>query len=165
MTYLTPCQWRPIIGHIDLFSPLWKYPFICYTWTQKVLHTMGIVFTCHPLLLWWWMEISIHTHGLEAICGHGEYLYRTHPLNIPYMDNPRSRLTTDLDGRPRLIHRLGPKVKAIAIYGKTCAFGRSRMVTWPPLACLPLTLNLIWKFVEAIPHLCHSVWQTICFKI
>ena len=28
------------------------------------------------------MEISIHSHGLEAICGLGEYLYRTHPLNI-----------------------------------------------------------------------------------
>ena len=75
------------------------------------------------------MEISIHSHGLEAICGLGEYLYRTHTLNIPYMDNPRSKLTAVLTERPRLIHRLGLKVKAIAIYGRTCAFGRSRMVT------------------------------------
>ena len=75
------------------------------------------------------MQIAIHSHGLEAIWGLGQYLYRTHPLNIPYMDNPRSRLTADLTGRPRLIHRLGLKVKAIAIYGRTCAFGRSRMVT------------------------------------
>ena len=75
------------------------------------------------------MEISIHSNGLEAICGLGEYLYRTHPLNIPYMDILRSRLTADSDGRPRLIHRFGLKVKAIAIYGRSCAFNRSRMVT------------------------------------
>ena len=118
-------------------APLWKYPFIYYIWTQKVLQSMGIVFPYHPLLQWGWMEISIHSHGLEAICGLGEYLYRAHPLNIPYMDNPRSRLTADLDGRPRLIHRLGLKVKPIAIYARTCVFGRSRMVTWPSLPVCP----------------------------
>ena len=64
------------------------------------------------------MEIFIHSHVLEAICGLGEYLYSTHPLNIPYMDNPRSRLTAVLTGRPMLIYRLGLKVKAIAIYGR-----------------------------------------------
>ena len=77
------------------------------------------------------MEISIHSHVLEAISGLGEFLYRTHFLNIPYIDIPRSRLTAVSTGRPRLIHRLGLglKVKAFAIYGRTCAFGRSKMVT------------------------------------
>ena len=106
-------------------------------WIQKVLLSMGIVFPHHPLLWWGWMEISTHSHGLEAICGLGEYLYRMHPLNIPYMDNPRSRLTADSDGRPRLIHWHGLKAKAISIYGRNWIFWRSSMVTWPSLAVCP----------------------------
>ena len=98
---------------------------------------MGTVFPCLSLLRWGWMEISIHSHGLEPTWGLGKYLYRTHPLNIPYMDNPRSRLTAVLTGMPRLINRFGLKVKATFIYGRTCAFRRSRMVTWPSLSVCP----------------------------
>ena len=126
-----------IIGHVGLISPPLKIPTCLLIWTQKVLQSIGIVFL-HYLILWLgWMDISMHFHGLEAICGLGEYMYMTHPLNIPYIDNPRSRLTADLDGRPRLIHWLGLKVKSISIHGRKWTFCRSRMVTWPSLPVCP----------------------------
>ena len=63
MTYLTPLQLKPEIGHIDLFGLPRNFLLI---WTQKVLQAIGIVFSCQPLSLLVWLEYSMQFPRLET---------------------------------------------------------------------------------------------------
>ena len=47
---------------------------------------MGRVFSHNPLLLEVWIEISMSRRLLFDL---EEYMCMRHPLNIPYMDNPK----------------------------------------------------------------------------
>ena len=60
------------------------------------------------------------------------------PLNTPYMDNPRSMMTAVLTGRPRLIHRLGLKVKATSIYEEHVLLEGQGWSPDPPCLCAPI---------------------------
>ena len=47
----------------------------------------------------------------------------------------------------------------------TCAFWRSRMVTWPSLPDCPLALSLVCNLEGETSNLCQLIWQSIYFKI
>ena len=135
-----------------ILLPLWKYPFIYYIWTQKVLQFMGIVFPCHPLSWWGWMK-NFHAFPwfwrlfvvLENICiGHTpKYSIYGHPKGQVW--------SADLTGRPRLIHRLGLKVKAMSIHRRTCAFEGQGWSPDHPYLIAPNPqsgLKICWRYTK-----------------
>ena len=121
MTYITPQQLVSIIGHIDLVSPLLKIPTYLIHVDPKSTPIHGNSILLPSTFV---VRVDGNFHPFPWF---GSYLWswrifvQDTPLNIPYMDNPRSKLTANLTRRPRLIHRLGLKVKATSIYGRTCA--------------------------------------------
>ena len=80
MTYLDPCQWRPVVSTIDLISPLRKYSFILLHLDLKSTPKDGNSIALPPSTA---VKVDGNFHdismGLETICIVGDYLWRTPP--------------------------------------------------------------------------------------
>ena len=88
MTYLNPCQWRPIVSSIDLTSPVWKYSLklSCLDLKSNPKHRNSILLSHCTVVKGYGIFHDI-SMGLETIWVVGECLCMTHPLKLPYLDS------------------------------------------------------------------------------
>ena len=86
---------------------------------------------------------------LEAICSVGDYLCRTHPLKLPYLDIWRSRPISWLEKRARAKQLTCLKVKAIYHIWESMCFWRSSLVIWPPCLHSFYSFILIWNLEKS----------------
>ena len=123
MTYLKPCQWRPIVSSIDLISPQQNTHLVYHIWMWKVLQNMGIVFPCHLLLQWGLMEISMNFHGFGGyLCSWRLFVLYTPPKTSLIWTPEGQGWSADSMWRLWQGNWLIWRSRPYAIYGNPCAF-------------------------------------------
>ena len=164
MTYITPQQLVSIIGHIDLISPLWKYPFSYFIWTPKSTAIHGNCISSTPAFA---ARVDGNFHAFPWF---GGYLWS---WRIFVQDTP-PKYSIHGQAKVKADSWLGWKAKADPL---TWSEGQGNIHIWKKmdilkvnnghltfLPWLPPTLSLVWKFDGATPNLWQSVCQSIYFK-